>query len=102
MKIRLHAGARSELKEVLSYLDGQSAGLGEQFLAELRHTVEAITAYPEAAPVSTRGVRQKLMTRFPYVIAYVIQSRAIRILAISHQRRRPGYWLDRLPPQSTS
>ena len=102
MKIRLHAGARSELKEVLSYLDRQTAGLGDQFLAEFRHTVEAIAAYPEAAPVITRGVRQKVMTRFPYVLAYVVQPRAIRILAISHQRRRPGYWLDRLPPQSAS
>lgn len=102
MKFRLHPGARSELKEVLSYFDHQTAGLGDQFLAEFRNTVEAITAYPEAAPIVTRGVRQKVMARFPYAVAYVVQPRAIRILAISHQRRRPNYWLDRLPPRSAS
>jgi toxin ParE1/3/4 len=102
MKFRLHAGARSELNEVISYLDHQTPGLGDQFLAELRLAIEGIQAYPEAAPVVRRGVRQKVLRRFPYVLAYIIEPRAIRILAISHQRQRPAYWLDRLPPRNGS
>jgi hypothetical protein len=28
---------------------------------------------------------------------YAIEDSEIRIYAVSHRRRRPGYWLDRLP-----
>ena len=46
--------------------------------------------------VHRRGVRRKVLRRFPYNLYYVIASDMIRILAVGHQSRRPRYWTDRL------
>jgi hypothetical protein len=47
-------------------------------------------------------VRGLAVKRFPYHVIYLETPEAIRVLAISHDRRRPGYGRDRLRsmPQS--
>lgn len=35
------------------------------------------------------------MKRFPYVVFYLNSEDAIDIVAVAHQRRLPGYWLNR-------
>jgi plasmid stabilization system protein ParE len=49
---------------------------------------------PRVAP--RLGVRRVPLKRFPYVVAYLETDAAIRVLAIVHDRRRPGYWLSRV------
>jgi hypothetical protein len=34
--------------------------------------------------------------RFPYHVIYLEKQNDIRILAIAHDRRKPGYWKSRL------
>jgi plasmid stabilization system protein ParE len=34
--------------------------------------------------------------RYPYLIVYVVRDPQVVIIAIAHQRRRPGYWLSRM------
>ena len=41
-------------------------------------------------------VRRRAVTRFPYHVVYLELESHIRILAIAHDRRKPGYWHDRL------
>ena len=41
-------------------------------------------------------VRRLAVTRFPYHVIYLEPAEALRILAIAHDRRKPGYWKDRL------
>jgi hypothetical protein len=35
------------------------------------------------------------LRRFPYSIVYLLLPEEIRVLAIAHQRRKPGYWSGR-------
>ena len=42
-------------------------------------------------------VRRVPVSRFPYYLAYLVTSDAIHVLAIAHERRRPGYWSGRTP-----
>jgi hypothetical protein len=41
-------------------------------------------------------VRRRAVTRFPYHVVYLETGTEIRILAISHDRRKPDYWKDRV------
>jgi plasmid stabilization system protein ParE len=41
-------------------------------------------------------VRRSAVTRFPYHVVYLEVGNQIRILAIAHDRREPGYWKARL------
>jgi hypothetical protein len=41
-------------------------------------------------------VRRRAVPRFPYYVVYLEMATHIHILAIAHDRRKPGYWKDRL------
>lgn len=42
------------------------------------------------------GVRGIPIRRFPFTIFYRSETSRIYILADAHQRRAPGYWLERM------
>ena len=42
------------------------------------------------------GVRRAATRRCPYSVAFLDLEAVVRVLAICHERRRPGYWVGRL------
>ena len=36
------------------------------------------------------------LPRFPYAVIFMDLGTEIRVLAVAHAKRRPGYWLDRV------
>ncbi len=42
------------------------------------------------------GVRTAFVEGFPYQILYVDDAVELRVLAVAHLRRRPGYWRSRI------
>ena len=63
MKIEFLPPARAELTDVISYYNKQSEGLGYEFTAEIKRTLERIVQYPDAwfkLSKRTRAGSQKL------------------------------------------
>lgn len=96
MKSRFHEAAEIELAEAVAYYDARALGLGDRFLAEVKARAELIEQYPEIAPVIDQDVRGKGLDRFPYTLMYVVETEELFIVAVAHQSKRPGYWMDRL------
>jgi toxin ParE1/3/4 len=42
------------------------------------------------------GARRVLVRGFPFGLVYVELEEEIRVIAVAHSRRRPGYWRDRV------
>jgi hypothetical protein len=42
------------------------------------------------------NVRRCLLNRFPYAIYYGVAEDGVVVIAVSHLRRKPDYWLERL------
>jgi hypothetical protein len=57
----------------------------------LEEPAQAIGFYEEFEP----PVRCLSLARFPFGIVYRSTSRGVRILAVMHQRRKPGCWQRR-------
>ena len=51
-------------------------------------------AQPHAGAVTTTG-RRRPRSSFPHVVFFGRRSDSIEVVAVSHARRRPGYWLGR-------
>jgi plasmid stabilization system protein ParE len=96
MKARFLEVAEAELTDAVEYYDGEAPGLGDRLVAEVRATVELLEENPEIGPVVRGSLRKRAVSAFPYTIYYVVEGREIQILALAHQRRRPGYWWKRL------
>jgi plasmid stabilization system protein ParE len=92
-RYRLLREARQELEAAMSFYDAEHAGLGRDFAIEVRRLCERIAESPFAGAELRGAVRRRLVRRFPYAVLYVIDDEQVMVIAVAHQRRRPGYWV---------
>ena len=73
---------------------------GLRFEAAVNHAIARILEHPEIGVVIRKraGVvfRKWRVPRFRYNLIYIVLDDAIRIYAVAHHSRRPGYWLRRI------
>jgi plasmid stabilization system protein ParE len=94
--VSLAGPAQRELIEAsLFYAREGGAALGVAFIVEFERCASLLAEKPMQGAPFRRDMRRLLMRRFPYCLFYVVQGPKLRVLAIAHQRRRPGYWLGR-------
>ena len=94
--VEYHPLAFEELIDSAEYYEAQVERLGESFLDEVEQAVVDVSESPERWPYFLLNSRRRLLDRFPYSIVYLIETERIYILAVMHQRRRPGYWRKRV------
>ena len=95
-RVTFHEDANAEVIEAAHYYEGRTSGLGQMFLLDIEAAIEQIRSNPEGFELIGTEVRHKLLRRFPYSLMYAIEPDRLRVVAVAHQRRRPGYWLHRL------
>ena len=95
LAVVFHERAESEMNEAAAYYASARIGIGEAFLAEVKHAVDVLAASPLAGRAGDGEVRRRLVGRFPYCIVYRTVDDHLRILAIGHQKRRPCHWRGR-------
>jgi len=64
-------------------------------MGELDRAIEFIAESPDRWPEMPNGRRRYVMRRFPFILVYRILEDDVRVLAVQHGRRRPGYWKNR-------
>jgi mRNA-degrading endonuclease RelE of RelBE toxin-antitoxin system len=62
---------------------------------QVHRTVAALCARPFIGEPLTTTLRQFHLRRFPYKLIYRVDDDNLRIIAVAHIRRRPGYWAVR-------
>jgi hypothetical protein len=90
-----------ELAEAALWYEGRQKGLGADLLAEIEATLPLLGDRPRSFPrlldvAPTLEVRRALLARFPYALVFLVRSEEVRVLAVAHAKRRPGYWLSRV------
>ena len=96
MTYSFHHDAERELEEAENYYDNIDEQLGDRFRAEVEVSIARILAFPKLWHPLTKTVRRRRLSSFPYGIIYRAKSEdEIRILAVMHLHREPGYWRSR-------
>lgn len=95
MKIIFSKFAKQELDDAVAYYELEFKGLGKKFRNEVKKAVERIAEFPEAWSMERGEIKKRLLHRFPYKLLYSIEEDHIFLIAIAHQHRKPGYWIDR-------
>jgi len=96
MKCYLKPEAREELNDATLYYERLREDLGDEFLQDFLLAIAEIEEAPMRWPEVKAENRRFRMSRFPYCLVYQILTSTIEIVAVAHQSRREGYWLDRL------
>ena len=88
--------ARRELQDAAAFLNGRGGELGDEFLAEVEHLLLVLRSNPRIGMRAGHGRRVILENRFRCRIVYRILREEVRIIAVAHQKQRPGYWRGRV------
>ena len=101
MNERLHffEEAADEIEEAPRWYRERSEMAERAFLHEVDRAVGAIVNAPDRGPICTSGTRRYIFPGFPYSIVYFIDNETIHVAAVLHDKRRPGYWRERLARQ---
>ena len=108
IEVRLHPAARIELDAARRYYKQRDQNVARRFASEVLLLLERIAENPQQFPefgliaVSTRArtlffsVRRAVLPRtFPFGLFYTLREGQIVVLAVAHEKRRPGYWAHR-------
>ena len=85
-----------EFDSSVDYDEYYQQGLGIRFAEEVYTSIARIIKYPDAWSSLSRNSFRYLVNRFPYGAIYQIKHNTLRIIAIAHLNRWPGYWEKRL------
>lgn len=96
MTYEFHPEAEQEFVEAAVYYERRIAGLGERFGSEVSHAIERLLGYPELGFPIDSDLRRILLARFPYLLIYSFSADLLRVIAVAHARRLPGYWQSRV------
>jgi plasmid stabilization system protein ParE len=97
VKRHYHLQAKLELADAVTWYAAESISNAERFKAELESLVSAILLMPERFSPSAAGTRKARFKKYPYSVIFKQYPTGITIYAVVHDKRRPGYWVDRLP-----
>ncbi len=95
MTVSFHPAARVELLEARLWYDERSPMSAIAFVQEVDGAVSRIAETPMRFPLAEHGARRVVLSKFPYSVFYRVGTKEIVVVAVAHQKRRPGYWRGR-------
>ena len=98
MMVDFSVAARAEAESTIQSYAAIDISLGERFNADVVHAVELLMNNPDAGQRAVGGCRRLLLRNFPYSLIYKhdVSGAMLLVVAVVHQRRRPGGWKNRI------
>lgn len=99
MRVVFHRLAKQELSDAFGFYEDRSEGLGWRFLDKVERSTQLLVSFPQSAPVTKRvegvTIRKRSLDDFPFDLVFTFDDESLFVLAVAHQKRRPGYWVGR-------
>jgi plasmid stabilization system protein ParE len=96
MRVQFITPAVQEFLAAVDFYETQASGLGNDFILDVEDSLRLIEEFPNLGSTGPADTRRIHLHRFPYSIVYLAEEDLLRVIAVEHQRRRPGFWIDRL------
>ncbi len=96
MVVRYGVAAELELADAVEFYNQERNGLGDEFLHEVQRVAGLLIENPRMGRRVRTDRRSVVLKRFPYRLVYTLDDIGILIIAVAHQRQRPGYWGERV------
>jgi plasmid stabilization system protein ParE len=93
---KLHPEAQREIEETYVWYSRRSLDTAIGFLTEIDHALDVVVKNPNRWPEYLYKTHRYLVADFPFSIVYLDDPDAVKIIAVAHHKRRPGYWKGRL------
>jgi hypothetical protein len=88
--------AIQEYREAREWYAQRSSQAVGQFIAAVDHAVDRIRAAGDSLAVLSGKYRSIRVRKFPFTLVFFARTeREMRVVAVAHTSRRPGYWRRR-------
>ncbi|HEX7478723.1 MAG TPA: type II toxin-antitoxin system RelE/ParE family toxin [Polyangiales bacterium] len=91
LPVELDPRAEQEARATFQWYLERSPRTAVMFEQELDRAIACIGEAPTVYPIIDGELRRYLFDHFPYALIYAITPNCVRVIAIAHQHRRPGY-----------
>jgi toxin ParE1/3/4 len=95
MRLEIVEAALDEAERARDHYAAIRPELGAAFAAELERALQRAAEHPLAWASLDGHTRRCRLDRFPYRVVYRVEPDLVRVLAVMHERQRPGYWRRR-------
>ncbi len=96
MRVDFITPALEEFLGAIEFYRDQAPRLGEDFIGDVERSIELFTEFPSLGSPAPSATRRVHLSRFPYSLVYQVVDDVVRVIAVEHQSRRPGFWRDRV------
>jgi plasmid stabilization system protein ParE len=97
-RVEFHVQAEFELDAAQAWYAQRSLIAATAFSAEFIRAMETVAAPPERWPRYLAGTRRYVLPRFPFSVVYRVFDDRLVVVAVTHHRRKPDYWVRRNGP----
>jgi plasmid stabilization system protein ParE len=84
-----------DIEAAFEWYEKEQAGLGIEFLDELRAAYASIVNGPFQYEQLRSNIRRALLKRFPYAVFFSVEDEVVVVLAVLHTARDPAEWQRR-------
>ena len=96
MKVSLSDEALQDLIEATDWLiDAPAWAAVESLHTEVQQATQRLSRAPGLGTPGPEATRLLPIHRFPYSLVYRVDEDDVRVIAVAHQSREPGYWHGR-------
>ena len=98
MSVRLRRIAKRDFRDAFNWYRGRNEAVSARFANEVTRTLEHLERFPGTGGfvpgVRDPDIRRLPVHNFPYHVVFMRIGERISVLAIAHDRRKPGYWMS--------
>jgi plasmid stabilization system protein ParE len=84
--------AEADLRAAFLWYFERSPLAADAFRTEAFEAIDGLAETAADWPKDEDGTHRYHLKHFPYTVMYEIAGSEVTVLAVGHQRRRPGYW----------
>ena len=94
---QLSEEAEEDVIEGYEWYEKRQLGLGDRFISALDLARQKIIANPKTYNIIYKGkVRSFLVSKFPYIVLYIVNGNSIDVIAIFNTNQHPRKWEQRV------
>jgi hypothetical protein len=91
-----HPEATIEVRDARRWYEDQRSGLGDEFLQQVMQAEDFVESRPLSCSQYLYGTRRYRLRRFPFDVVITVVGSEVKVIAVAHTSRKPGYWRHRL------
>ncbi|MGD9644806.1 MAG: type II toxin-antitoxin system RelE/ParE family toxin [Pirellulales bacterium] len=95
MPLEIIADAERDIDETFEWYLARSSDAAANFILALNDAMQRISAQPELWPAYDENTRSCPLRKYPFRVVFMNLPDRVRVIAVAHLRRSPGYWKGR-------